>query len=543
MRLQTAVSLLACLALASCAPEPSADEEAPLTSTSRFLRAERPLAGRYIVVLAAGPEERAAEAVPQVAAGLTARYGGRVTFTYSHALRGFAVEQMTEGQARALADNPAVAYVEEDGVASGGVTQSPATWGLDRIDQRDLPLSNSYTYTTTASDVHVYVLDSGIRATHTEFGGRATLDYTAISDGYGADDCHGHGTHVAGTVGGATYGVAKAVRLHSVRVLDCNNRGSWSGIIAGVDWVTANHVKPAVANMSLGGGANQATDDAVRRSITAGVTYVIAAMNENVDACNTSPARTPQALTVGATTTSDSRASYSNYGSCLDLFAPGSNITSASRLSNTGTEVMSGTSMATPHVAGVAALYLTLNPSATPTQVATALLDNTTPGKVLSAGAGSPNRLLYSGFIGTASSAIVVDNDNARNDTSRYYFQASTQWLASTSNPGYYGGNYHYATTQAVSDGATFYFYLDAPASRTIEAWWTTGSNRSTSAPYVMFDANGNNLGTVRVNQQLSGSQWNTLGTFNFSAGWNRVTLSRWTTTGFVVIADAVRVR
>lgn len=275
-------------------------------------------------------------------------------------------------------------------------TQTNATWGLDRIDQRKRPLNGSYTYNTTASSVTAYIIDTGILSGHQEFSGRVTGGVTAINDGRGSSDCNGHGTHVAGTVGGRTYGVAKGVKLFAVRVLDCAGSGSNSGVIAGVDWVTYNHTKPAVANMSLGGGASQALDDAVRNSIGAGVTYAVAAGNENQNACNVSPARVSSALTVGATTRTDSRASFSNYGSCVDLFAPGQDITSAWYSSSSSTRTISGTSMASPHVAGAAALYLQSNQGASPSTVASNLNSTATTGVVTGTN-GSPNRLLYKG--------------------------------------------------------------------------------------------------------------------------------------------------
>jgi subtilisin family serine protease len=383
-----------CLALTACAPEPSAPESAPsaaLSASSKFLRSPEAIAGRYIVVLK--DAEVRVSLVPQRAQTLASRHGASLTHTYSHALRGFAV-RTDEAGARALAGEPEVDYVVEDGRAQASATQTGATWGLDRIDQRDRPVDGTYTYDTSGSGVHAYILDTGILTTHADFGGRASGDYTAINDGRGATDCNGHGTHVAGTVGGATWGVAKNVRLHAVRVLDCAGSGAWSGVIGGIDWVTANHIKPAVANMSLGGAANAAVDDAVRRSIAAGVVYALAAGNETTDACTRSPARTAEALTVGATDSTDTRASWSNSGTCLDLFAPGVNITSAA--SSGGTAVMSGTSMASPHVAGAVALYLERNPGASPATVASALLGNTSANKVANPGSGSPNRLLYS---------------------------------------------------------------------------------------------------------------------------------------------------
>jgi subtilisin family serine protease len=310
-------------------------------------------------------------------------------------LKGFAAS-LSPQALEALQKNPDVAYIEADQTVSISASQSPATWGLDRIDQRNLPLNNTYIYNYTGSGVRVYVIDTGIRRTHTQFGGRAYLGTDTVGDGQNGNDCNGHGTHVAGTIGGSTYGVAKAVRLYAVRVLNCSGSGTISGVIAGVDWVTQNRVLPAVANMSLGGGASSALDTAVNNSIAAGVTYAIAAGNSNANACNYSPARVAAALTVGATDSTDARASYSNYGTCLDLFAPGSSITSAWNTSDSATNTISGTSMATPHVAGVAALYLQRYPSASPSTVGSAIINGATTGKVTNPGTGSPNRLLYS---------------------------------------------------------------------------------------------------------------------------------------------------
>jgi subtilisin family serine protease len=336
--------------------------------------------------------------VPGLARRLAAAHGRSPRFVYEHALKGFAA-QLPAAAAAALARNPNVAYVEQDQVVHAFETTQPnATWGLDRSDQRALPLSGTYTYTPTGAGVTVYIIDTGIRTDHAEFGGaggRASSGFDAIGDGRNGNDCNGHGTHVAGTVGGTTYGVAKAVKLVAVRVLNCNGSGTTSGVIAGVDWVKANHVKPAAANMSLGGGASTSLDNAVKNSIAAGVTYAIAAGNSNANACNYSPARVAEAVTVGATTSSDARASYSNFGSCLDLFAPGSSITSAWYTSATATNTISGTSMAAPHVAGVAALYLQTNATATPAAVANAIATTATSGKVTSAGTGSPNKLLF----------------------------------------------------------------------------------------------------------------------------------------------------
>lgn len=321
---------------------------------------------------------------------------------YRSVLKGFSAS-MSQARAAALASDPRVAYVEQNATVRMADTQPGATWGLDRIDQRDLPLSTTYTYGTTASNVTAYIIDTGIRTSHSEFGGRATVGTDTVGGGQNGQDCQGHGTHVAGTVGGAKYGVAKGAKLVAVRVLDCNGSGTTAGVIAGVDWVTANAVKPAVANMSLGGGANTSLDDAVKRSIASGVTYAVAAGNGNflglpARACNHSPARVPEAITVGATDSADKRASFSNYGTCVDLFAPGVSITSAWKDGDTATNTISGTSMAAPHTAGAAALYLSANPTATPAQVSTALVNNATAGKVGNPLSGSPNKLLHSIF-------------------------------------------------------------------------------------------------------------------------------------------------
>lgn len=295
-----------------------------------------------------------------------------------------------------MANNPNVERVEVDiAMQAFETTQTGATWGLDRSDQRDLPLSGSYTYAYTGSGVKAYIVDTGILASHTDFSGRVGSGYTVINDGNGTSDCNGHGTHVAGTVGANTWGIAKAVALVPVRVLDCNGSGSLSGVIAGLDWVAKNGNKPAVVNMSLGGGASSSLDSAVANTVAAGYTVVVAAGNSNANACNYSPAREPSAITVGATTSTDFRASYSNYGSCLDLFAPGSSITSTWYSSTSATATLNGTSMASPHVAGLAALLLQGTPTASASTITSSILNNSTSNKVQDTGSGSPNRLIY----------------------------------------------------------------------------------------------------------------------------------------------------
>ena len=344
------------------------------------------VSGSYIVVLKDG--------VSTSAAGVAARYGAAVGQTYSHALRGFEA-RVSEATARRIAADPSVAFVEQNHTVTISATQTPTpSWGLDRIDQRNLPLNNSYTFPTTASTVHAYIIDTGIRFSHNDFGGRAVSGFDAI-DGGNADDCHGHGTHVSGTVGGSSFGVAKGVTLVGVRVLDCAGSGTFAQVIAGIDWVTANAIKPAVANMSLGGGPDAATDTAVRNSIASGVSYAIAAGNSSQNACNFTPARVAEAITVGATDINDNRASFSNRGRCLDIFAPGVAITSAWNASDTATNTISGTSMATPHVAGVAARYLQGNPGASPATVRNAIVNDATTGVLSGIPSGTANRLLF----------------------------------------------------------------------------------------------------------------------------------------------------
>ncbi|NUT98530.1 MAG: S8 family peptidase [Saccharothrix sp.] len=326
---------------------------------------------------------------------LSSKYQANVKHTYTAALRGFSAT-MTEAQAKRLAADPSVEYVKQDAEVTISGTQAPTpSWGLDRIDQAALPLDNSYTYPNDGTGVTAYIIDTGIRFSHSDFGGRAVSGRDTVDNDNDATDCNGHGTHVAGTVGGTTYGVAKKVKLVGVRVLNCSGSGTYAGVIAGIDWVTQNAAKPAVANMSLGGGADATVDQAVRNSIAAGVTYGLAAGNDSgANACNTSPARTAEAITVGSTTNTDARSSFSNIGTCLDIFAPGSNITSAWYTNDTATNTISGTSMATPHVVGAAAVYLGANPTATPQQVRDALVNGATSGVVGNAGTGSPNKLL-----------------------------------------------------------------------------------------------------------------------------------------------------
>ena len=362
----------------------------PLSANQSFAAPEF---DTYVVILNPGADRVAA-------AREFSRAGWRIEHEYTNVFSGFAINLPTQAAA-GLARNPKVLSIERDIEVTTFETQSGATWGLDRIDQRALPLSNDFIYSATGAGVRAYIVDTGVRATHTEFIGRMTTGFSAFKDKRGTDDCNGHGTHVAGTVAGTTYGVAKTATIVPVRVLNCRGSGTTSGVIAGLDWVAQDHTTgPAVVNMSLGGGASATLDAAVLGVVNDGVSVVVAAGNSNADACASSPARVPQAVTVGATVSTDGRASYSNFGACLDLFAPGSAITSAWKSSDTATNTISGTSMASPHVAGVAAVLLSRTPSLTPIQVAAALTSSATSGIVTSAGTGSPNLLLYSDPLG-----------------------------------------------------------------------------------------------------------------------------------------------
>ncbi|OUS51814.1 alkaline serine protease [Shewanella sp. SACH] len=342
-----------------------------------------------------------AEFAVQQAESLVNQYDVRVMKNFGNVLNGVLINASAQ-QVKALLKDPNVKYVEQDQVMSvtpmmeANADQPSPTWGIDRIDQRNLPLDNNYHTDYDGSGVTAFVIDTGVLNTHNEFGGRASSGYDFIDNDYDATDCNGHGTHVAGTIGGSTYGVAKNVNVVGVRVLNCSGSGSNSGVIAGINWVKNNASGPAVANMSLGGGASQATDDAVNAAVAAGITFVVAAGNDNSNACNYSPARAADAITVGSTTSNDSRSSFSNYGTCLDIYAPGSSITSSWYTSNSATNTISGTSMASPHVAGVAALYLDENPNLSPAQVTNLLKTRATADKVTDAKTGSPNKLLFS---------------------------------------------------------------------------------------------------------------------------------------------------
>jgi subtilisin family serine protease len=341
--------------------------------------------GQYIVVFRGDVAD-----AEGVAARLAGRYNGKLRHAYAAALKGFAAD-MSDADAAAVALEPEVAYVEQDQVVHTTTTQSGPTWGIDRIDERSLPLSGTYTYTSTGSGVRAYIIDTGIQTSHPQFGGRASAVYDAF--GGNGQDCNGHGTHVAGTVGSSTYGVAKSAYLRAVRVLDCSGSGSTSGVIAGINWVATNHISPSVANMSLGGGFSQAENDAVNALANSGVFIAVAAGNSNADACNSSPSSAANATTVAASTSSDAKASYSNWGACVDLYAPGSNITST--WLNSGTNTISGTSMASPHVTGVAVLYKATYGNASYSTIRSWLTTNATANVIIGNVSGTPNKLLY----------------------------------------------------------------------------------------------------------------------------------------------------
>lgn len=368
---------------------------APATTNSVLGSSEAKgiIKNQYIVIL-----NKDVGSSNEFAQGIAKQHGGKVLQTYDAVLKGFAIylpDVAGTAFVEAMKKNPKVVSVENDTIMKvDATTQSNPDWGLDRIDQKNLPLDSAYSYLQTGSGTTAYIVDTGILSTHQQFSGRVLSGYTAISDGNGTSDCHGHGTHVAGTVGGSTYGVAKNVSLVPIRILGCDGSGASSNVIAGLDWILKNGKKPAVVNMSLGGEANASLDSAVENLFNNGYVMVVAAGNSNTDACSSSPARVSKAITVAATDNTDTRASYSNYGSCVDIFAPGSQINSSWIGSNTATKVLNGTSMATPHVVGVVAEMLQSTPTATPQTISNNLL-NQASNNVVKNPSGSPNRLLY----------------------------------------------------------------------------------------------------------------------------------------------------
>ncbi|MCS0635469.1 S8 family peptidase [Streptomyces sp. LP05-1] len=374
----------------------------PPAGTVHGAGAQGAVTGSYIVLL----HGRSAETDKAAKQRLAQKYGGTLKRTYSFAVNGFSADNLSEAKAKELAADPAVSAVVQNktfrisSAAAGATTvsatqENPPSWGLDRIDQTDAALDKKFTYPDTAGEgVTAYVVDTGVRLTHQDFEGRATSGFDAIDNDTDASDGHGHGTHVAATLAGAAHGVAKKAKIVAVRVLDDSGAGTTDQVVAGIDWVTEHHQGPSVANMSLGGGADQAMDAAVRGAVAAGITFGVAAGNESQDVQQVSPARVAEAITVASSTTADQQSDFSNFGTLVDLYAPGSSITSAWNDSDTGTKTLSGTSMATPHVVGAAAIYLAGHPDATPEQVTRALVDGATAGKITNATQGTPNKLL-----------------------------------------------------------------------------------------------------------------------------------------------------
>jgi subtilisin family serine protease len=470
----------------------------------KIRRSEQKIPGKYIVMFedsAAGSRgvNSNAEAVSNE---LAAIYGGKVENVYKHALNGYSTE-MSEKEMEALSRDPRVKFVEEDGMATASTTQTGATWGIDRIDQRNLPVDTNYNYNADGTGVTAFVLDTGVLSTHEEFGGRVIAGYSG--NFANTEDCNGHGTHVAGTLGGATYGVAKNVTIVPVRVLGCTGTGSFAAIIAGVDWVTANHSGPSVANMSLGGPKTAALDLAVNNSINSGITYAVAAGNSlNGNACLVSPAGIPAVITVSATDINDVRPLNANIGFCVDIFAPGVNVTSAWFNSPTATNTISGTSMASPHVAGAAALYLQTNPTASAADVTFALQNNATPDKVINPL--SFNLLLYTGFItppptiavnpasmsfaavagGANPASQALNITNTGGGTLNWTATSDATWLSATPatgtgagspavsvniaglSAGTYTGNISITATSATNSGVTVPITLNVEAAPTI---------------------------------------------------------------------------
>ena len=439
--------------------------------------------GSYIVVMKSSDDLDSAEAEVM-------KSGGRTEKRFSNAINALSVKVKHSEVAR-IRNNPKVLFVELDQPVYALDTQNPSpSWGLDRIDQRAIPLDSSFTASDKGVGVDAYIVDTGILSTHSEFTGRMGTGYSAISDLNGTNDCNGHGTHVAGTTAGTKYGIAKSATLIPVRVLDCSGSGSFSGVIAGLDWIVANHVAgtPAVANMSLGGGASASVDLAVQNVISDGVVMAVAAGNDGLNACNYSPARAANAITVGSTTSTDARSTFSNTGSCVDIFAPGSGITSAWITSTTAINTISGTSMATPHVAGVAAVLFGRYPTSTPAQIATMLRNSASPNVVSSAGTGSPNYLLYLDPVG---GPIVAPTPVAPSAPTGISITPTTGSLSVSFTAGSAGTSPITTYQYSLNGGSWLPRQTGTTASPIVITGLTNGNTYSVSIRAVSLDGNG----------------------------------------------------
>ena len=406
------IYLLSLLALLiACSPEDLKKTQSNIVESENYIVVYKPTMAMSSL---SASSYSASAVVSAKSESISKKYGAKVVKNFSRVISA-SVMKLSADQVQSLRGDPDVAYIEKDAVVSINAIQEDPVWGLDRIDQQSRALDDQYVYPSGGAEVHAYIIDTGIRISHSEFEGRASHGYDAIDGDFDASDCNGHGTHVAGTVGGKTFGVSKSVKLVGVRVLGCSGGGTISGVIEGVEWVTNNHIKPAVANMSLGGGVSAALDDAIKASIAAGVSYVVAAGNSDKDACSSSPARVSEAITVGATNDDDRRASFSNYGSCVQIFAPGKQIKSASYKGDSKTDTLNGTSMASPHVAGVVALVLAQAPQASPEEVSQAIISNAVDGAISSVGSQSPNKLLNMEFVAVDDGS---DGDDSGGDDS-----------------------------------------------------------------------------------------------------------------------------
>jgi subtilisin family serine protease len=452
--------------------------EAPVSArkADKIVRAVSPVANRYIVVLDDQFNNFSSREVESMAADLTANYSGKVAKVFSTAVRGYSIE-MSESSAKQLSEDPRVAYIEEDSYVEAQQVVNEPGWGLDRIDQHSLPYDLGYHYNSTGAGVSVYVLDSGVMTGHEALLGRAFDAYNATADHTPVENCSGHGTGVAGVVAGTNTGVAHSALIYSVRVLPCSGEGLLSDLIDGVDWVTRHAARPAVANMSVRAAYSRTLNSSTSALARAGVTVVVAAGNDSADACNYSPGSTPEAIAVGASGSADSRLNYSNYGSCVSIFAPGEGVATIWNTSTTATTYMSGTSFSSPYVAGVAALYLGEHPTSTPDQVKAAIVGNATADSIIDPGANSPNLLLYSLFPASAPSGCAgTAYVGSLSTAGASEFQSGLNGFSTGS--GFFDG------TLNVPAGSTFSLVLEKKAK---SRWSTVTSNSGTSNVEVSY--------------------------------------------------------